>query len=102
MAAETASGLAERIPAGAAHPVRTAVEPAAPGRTLADVGPGFSGTIRDVVGDEATCVQLMETGFTPGQPVRLVATSPLGDPLAFALRGTVIALRRREARCILI
>jgi ferrous iron transport protein A len=70
--------------------------------TLADVPAGFSGRIRDVVGDHATCVHLMETGFTPGQAVRLVAVSPLGDPLAFALRGTVIALRRHEARCILV
>ena len=71
-------------------------------KTLADVEEGFRGRIRDVQGDSSLCSQLLEMGFTPGQAVALVASSPFRDPLAFSLRGTVIALRRREARCILI
>lgn len=71
-------------------------------RTLADVGPGFQGRIREVRGDSPLCSQLLELGFTPGQAVSLVATSPFHDPIAFALRGTVIALRRQEAQCILV
>ncbi|MBI3893559.1 MAG: ferrous iron transport protein A [Candidatus Wallbacteria bacterium] len=71
-------------------------------KTLADVEEGFRGHIRDVRGDSSTCSQLLEMGFTPGQAVALVASSPFRDPLAFSLRGTIIALRRKEARCILI
>lgn len=71
-------------------------------KTLADAEPGFRGQIRDVQGDSSTCSQLLEMGFTPGQAVALVAAAPFRDPLAFSLRGTIIALRRREARCILI
>lgn len=67
---------------------------------LSQVPNGFTGCIVDVVGDESLCVQLLELGFTPGQSVTLVARSPMGEPLAFALRGTVVALRRREAACI--
>jgi ferrous iron transport protein A len=70
--------------------------------TLAELADGAHGTIQAVEGEEAICVQLMEAGFTPGQRVRVVARSPLGDPMAVALRGAVLALRREEARCILI
>ncbi len=70
--------------------------------SLAEVSDGFHGEIRDLRGDVAVCSRLLEIGFTPGQSVRLVAKSPFRDPLAFSLRGTVIALRRFEASCILI
>lgn len=44
--------------------------------------------------------RLLETGFTVGCPVRFVISTPFGDPLVFSLRGTSIALRRSEARCV--
>lgn len=68
--------------------------------TLADLPNGARATVQGVEGDEMACVHLMEAGFTPGQSVRLVARSPLGCPIAFAVRGAVIALRREEAQCI--
>ncbi|MGH2576079.1 MAG: FeoA family protein [Ignavibacteria bacterium] len=48
------------------------------------------------------CLRLMEIGFTPGQEVTLLAKSPFDDPLAIAVRGTIISLRRNEAECIKI
>ena len=48
------------------------------------------------------CLRLMELGFTPGQEIKLVAKSPFKDPIAFSVRGTVIALRSNEAQCIKI
>ena len=42
--------------------------------------------------------RLQELGFVPGAQVECVGTSPLGDPRAYQLRGTVMALRRRDAR----
>jgi ferrous iron transport protein A len=44
----------------------------------------------------------MELGFTPGQEVTVIAKSPFKDPLAVSIRGTIIALRSREAKCIKI
>jgi ferrous iron transport protein A len=70
--------------------------------TLADLPDHQPATITAIDGDPATCIQLMEAGFTPGQSVRVVARSPLGDPLAIALRGAILALRKEEARCILV
>jgi Fe2+ transport system protein FeoA len=39
-------------------------------------------------------------GFTPGCPVRLVARAAFGGPMAFQVRGTLVALRRTDAACI--
>jgi ferrous iron transport protein A len=59
-------------------------------------------TIRDIAGDPVLCHRLLELGFTPGQPVTVMAAAPLGGPLAITLRGTIMAIRREEAVCILL
>jgi ferrous iron transport protein A len=59
-------------------------------------------TIRDIAGEPTLCHRLLELGFTPGQQVSILAAAPLGGPLAVTLRGTMIAIRREEAACILL
>lgn len=44
--------------------------------------------------------RLMDLGVVPGVEVRAEQTSPLGDPTAYRVRGTVIALRRAQAQGI--
>jgi len=44
--------------------------------------------------------RIIEIGFTPGQEIELVNKSVFNDPLAFSVRGTVIAIRKNEADCI--
>ncbi|WGY00434.1 FeoA family protein [Nocardioides sp. QY071] len=44
--------------------------------------------------------RLMDLGVLPGVTVTAEATSPLGDPTAYRIRGAVIALRRAQARLI--
>jgi len=51
---------------------------------IEDGGRNLSGRLRDL-------------GFTPGSTITLTGISPLGDPLAFRIRGAVIALRRVDA-----
>ncbi|NWF50888.1 MAG: FeoA domain-containing protein [Ignavibacteriaceae bacterium] len=48
------------------------------------------------------CNRLLEVGFTPGQQIELVHKSFFDDPLAFALRGTIIAIRKHEADSITV
>lgn len=45
-------------------------------------------------------LRLGEMGFHPGKSIQLVVTAPFGDPLAFQLDNTVIALRKAEAKLI--
>ena len=51
-------------------------------------------------GPEEDCRRLLDLGFTPGEEVAIVQSVPLGDPLVVQLRGTRLALRRREAAWI--
>ena len=46
--------------------------------------------------------RIIEIGFTPGQEIELVNKSIFNDPLAFSLRGTMIAIRKHEAESIQI
>ena len=63
---------------------------------------GDSAVIRSLQGHHELRFRLQEMGFTPGVEVRLVARAAFGGPLAFALRGTTVALRRSDADCILM
>jgi ferrous iron transport protein A len=44
--------------------------------------------------------RLMDLGVLPGVEVQVDMTSPLGDPTAYVVRGSLIALRRSQARAI--
>jgi Fe2+ transport system protein FeoA len=43
---------------------------------------------------------LLDLGFVPGTLVELDMVSPAGDPKAYRVRGSVIALRREQANLI--
>jgi Fe2+ transport system protein FeoA len=44
----------------------------------------------------------MDLGILPGTRIEVEMRSPLGDPTAYRVRGSVIALRRRQAQNIVI
>lgn len=44
--------------------------------------------------------RLLDLGFVPGTGVGREMASPTGDPTAYRVRGTVIALRREQARLV--
>ncbi|QJD87669.1 FeoA family protein [Cohnella herbarum] len=44
--------------------------------------------------------RLLDLGFVPGNIVEVLQTSPLGDPVAFRVNHTTIALRREESSMI--
>ncbi len=46
--------------------------------------------------------RLLELGFVPGGEILAVQESPWGDPVAYAVCGAVIALRRADARRIAV
>ncbi len=51
--------------------------------------------------DRAVLLRLLEIGFLPGEPVRVIARGlPGGDPLAVRVGHTTFALRRHEASMI--
>lgn len=44
--------------------------------------------------------RLLDLGFVPGNTVEVLRSSPLGDPTAFRVSNTTIALRREESSLI--
>ncbi|MBP7997911.1 MAG: ferrous iron transport protein A [Chloroflexi bacterium] len=46
--------------------------------------------------------RLLDLGLTPGTQVVIEMGNPLGDPIAYLIRGSVIALRRDQAQHIQI
>lgn len=69
-------------------------------KTLAELGVGQSARVTAVSLAGAKRVRLQELGFLPGARVTALHESPFGDPVAYAVLDTVIALRRSDARQI--
>jgi len=44
--------------------------------------------------------RLLDLGFVPGNTVEVMQRSPLGDPVAFRVNNTIIALRKEESSLI--
>lgn len=72
--------------------------------TMADMRPGTTATVASVCAgtDAATSRRLFDLGFAPGVEVELVRRAPMADPVVFRVAGYDIALRRAQARCVLV
>ena len=46
--------------------------------------------------------RLMDMGFVEGTKIECVRISPAGDPKAYRIRGTVIAIRKEDAEKITV
>ena len=46
--------------------------------------------------------RLLDLGFVRGAKIRIENISPLGDPIAYSIHNTQIALRHTDAQCVLI
>jgi ferrous iron transport protein A len=66
-------------------------------RTLAEISPGQSTTVIQVIGHDSVSMRLMEMGLTDGEAVTVVGRAPLGDPIEISLRGYRLSLRLVEA-----
>ena len=61
---------------------------------------GRHARVTAVRGTGAVARRLMEMGFVPGAPVRVIKAAPLGDPLEVRVRNYHLALRRSEAQTV--
>lgn len=69
---------------------------------LCDLAPGQSGRVRCLVTAGPMRRRLQELGLVEGTLVRCAFLSPGGDPAAYALRGSLIALRREDSAGVLL
>lgn len=66
-------------------------------KALHDLRPGSRARLTRVGGERSFQRRLMELGFLPGTPVRLVRRVDVGDLVELEVRGCHISLRRSEA-----
>jgi ferrous iron transport protein A len=74
----------------------------APAKRLSEVPLNRPCRIERLDGPRQDCDRLLDLGFTPGEDVIVTHAAPLGDPLVIRVRGTLLALRKREAAWILV
>lgn len=63
---------------------------------------GRSGRIQQITAEADMRRRLMDMGFVQGTEITNVYTAPSGEPAAYLVRGSVIALRRSDAACVVV
>lgn len=67
---------------------------------LSALADGQSGRISSVSLSGPMRKRLRDLGMIEGTQVKCLQKGPSGDPIAFFVRGTAIAIRRQDASCI--
>jgi ferrous iron transport protein A len=65
--------------------------------TISDLPCGAFGIISDIHVEGPVRQRLMDLGIIKGARVEMIRCAPLGDPVQIKVRGTLIALRKKEA-----
>lgn len=71
-------------------------------KTLADLAVGECGIIGGLITTGSMRRRFLDVGLSRGTCVRCVGESPFGDPRAYFVRGCKIAIRRTDAKTVLI
>ncbi len=73
-----------------------------PPQTLADLQPGQTAVVVALHSQGLERRRMMDLGIVPGTHITVEMRSPLGDPIAYRIRGATIALRQQQAQLVLI
>lgn len=69
---------------------------------LCDIPPGQTAVVDYLNSDESIRRRLLDMGIIEGTKLECLFKSPFGDPTAFFVRGTVIALRKDVSKKIFV
>lgn len=64
---------------------------------LDELNPGQAATIRQVRGPASARRRMLEMGLVKGETITMQRSAPLGDPVAYTVKGYHLSLRRRDA-----
>lgn len=70
--------------------------------TLDTLPIGKSAKIHSLTSNNLERRRMLDFGLIPGSQITAVYKSPFGNPTAYLIKGTVIALRNEDAKKILI
>lgn len=68
--------------------------------TLDMLKTGCTATVKTIHNKSTERRRLFDLGILPGTKIENVMPSPLGDPVAYRVRSSVVALRREQAQLI--
>jgi len=71
-----------------------------PNINLSQLAPGEMGRVEKLRNDNPIKTRLTDLGFYPGEAVKVLFRAVCGDPTAYLVQNSVIALRRTEAEKI--
>lgn len=69
---------------------------------LSELKQGDRALVLDIHSGDEIRRRLQDLGLIKGTEVICMRKSPLGDPMAFLIRGAVIALRSEDSSCVRI
>lgn len=69
---------------------------------LSNLKAGETAYVCELTSDECIRRRLQDIGIVKGTKIECLQKSPLGDPIAFLIRGAVIALRSEDSSKILV
>lgn len=72
------------------------------GKELTCLREGQAGRVVTLLATGGMRRRLLDLGIVEGTLIQCVHQSPFGDPTAYTIRGVTIALRREDARNILV
>ena len=71
-------------------------------KTLYELKIGECGIVNNINADEKIKRRLQDIGFIKGAEVLCAFKSPFGEPTAYRIKGTTIALRDEQSKNIII
>ncbi|MCK9268476.1 MAG: ferrous iron transport protein A [Alkaliphilus sp.] len=69
---------------------------------LFEVNVGSEAKVSELLSMGLSRRRMLDLGLIPGTIINVIRKSPLGDPVAYNIRGALIALRKEEAKQILV
>lgn len=69
---------------------------------LFEVNVGSKARVSELLSIGLSRRRMLDLGLIPGTIINVIRKSPLGDPIAYNIRGALIALRKEEAKQILV
>jgi ferrous iron transport protein A len=63
---------------------------------------GYSAKIIELNSDSNMRRRLLDLGFVKGSTVRSIQAAPSGDPIAYCIKGAIIALRNDDAKEVIV
>ena len=70
------------------------------GFSLSELPLGQKGKIQEIKINGAMRRRLLEMGFHAGETVKCMYIAPQGSPIAFLVKGALVALRRNDCRLV--